>query len=108
MVFAIKMFLDNTYCGLLNHLEFKCNNFTNSLFQAEYMILKIQILAGNPVNSWFSAGSQITLTLAQRLYETKTRSECRTGAENVNNRQASTKCKRILLNSVFWLPLQPR
>ena len=30
------------------------------------MNLKIQILAGNPVNSWFSAGSQISSTLFHR------------------------------------------
>ena len=29
--------------------------------------LKIQMLAGNPVNSWFSAGSQISLTLGKVL-----------------------------------------
>ena len=27
--------------------------------------LKIQILVGNPVNSWFSAGSQISSTLSR-------------------------------------------
>ena len=44
MVFAIKMLLNNAY-GLLNRLEFICNHFQQNLN------LKIQILAGNPVNS---------------------------------------------------------
>ena len=30
--------------------------------------LKIQILAGNPVNSWFSAGSQISSTLVEWIW----------------------------------------
>ena len=62
MVFAIKILLDNAY-GLLNLFEFKCNHFRKSLSSRMNLNLKIQNLAGNPVNSWFSAGSQISLTL---------------------------------------------
>ena len=59
MVVAIKMLLDNAY-GLLNLHEFKHNHF-NSIFQAESEFKNLNSGGkSNPVNSCFSASSQIS------------------------------------------------
>ena len=65
MVFAIKMLLDNTYGGYQTSLNLKV--IISIVSFKQNMNLKIQILAGNPVNSWFSASSQISSTLVMSV-----------------------------------------
>ena len=67
MVFAIKMLLNNIY-GLLRT---SLNSYVIILIVSfkQNLNLEIQILAGNPVNSWFSAGSQISSTLVKTTHD---------------------------------------
>ena len=62
MVFSIKMLLDNTL--LMGYwISLNLNEIILLVPFKQNLNIQIQILAGNPVNSKFSAGSQISCTL---------------------------------------------